>query len=388
MCKTLVIPDDRSFRFKLSDDTFQDSDALGATLTSLEGGKFELVYFSDGKREIYDNGHLSHIQDRNGNTQTLIRTANGRLERIESGDTSLSLTYNREGFIERVICNTGRVWQYGYDTKRGEELHTTVASNLISVTDPMGGVKRFEYGSDLLIRCIEETSRELLSVTYSASGKVATYSQSGETFSYTYSPNRTIKTHEDGSKTFYAVDNFGYISAITYPDGSTTKEIYKNNTSTVRDRGDNIHISEYDDVGRLIRYVYPQIDKREILYTYEGENPFYSTQEDNGKVITHTYDTRYNLLSTTYSDGSVESFEYDGRGDKTSHTARDGIVTLCAYNENHQIIRSTDALGGITQYVYEEVNGEARETTLGCELGCRTAIIDPLENDLSTLHET
>lgn len=367
---TLSYPDDRSFAFTFIDDVFDDSDALGATLTSLGSEKFELYYYADAHREVYENGYLVTVMDRNGNRVTLVRDGNGRLERIESGSSFITLDYNSHGLVGQLSDHTGRVWKYTYedvftDTKQP---HTYQHSHLISVTDALGGVKRFEYLNNQLVRCSEETSREALSVTYDTVGKVASYCERGETFGYTYQSNRTIKTSDTGDKTFYAVDDFGCISAITYPDGTTTKEIFENNVSTVRDRGDNIHISEYDDKGRLIRYVYPQMDKREIVYTYEEDNPFYVTKEENfGKVTVCTYDKHFNRTSKTTPDGSVESFEYDERGNKVTHTHKDGTVTLYAYNDNHQRIRSTDALGGISQYVYDE-------------FGNNTAIIDPLEN--------
>jgi uncharacterized protein (TIGR02594 family) len=375
---TLTFTDDRTFRFRESDSGFLDTDDLGAKLTQLDPQTFVLEYFNDMHTERYENGNLSELKDRNGNVLFIMRNSNGKIVKISSSDVSLSFEYNHEGYVSRVRDHTFRVWSYAYDS--AQEPLKNKHHNLTHVTDPMGGVQHYIYQENapyFLERIIDASGVTILFVTYDSTGRVESYLQSGERFSYRYETNRVIKTEKVngevrdttlGDKTFYGIDNFGAIRAITYPDGSSTKEVYENNTSSVIDAGGNTFVSEFDARGRKIRE--QQIDTSllnpKTLYTYEGNCPYESTEEKNGKLTTHTYDVRYNRLSTTYSDGKELSYTYDDRGNQISYTDTEGVTTEYAYNANNQHIRISDALGGITQYVYDDV-------------GNITTIIDPEE---------
>ncbi|MDD3596773.1 RHS repeat-associated core domain-containing protein, partial [Sulfuricurvum sp.] len=354
---TIFMTDDRAFRFREIENGFIDSDDLGASLTRLDSKTFVLEYFNDMHTERYENGYLSEIKEHNGNTLAFIRNSNGRIAKLFSANASLDFEYNPQGFVSRITDHTQRTWNYAYDRH----------GNLLRVTDPMGGVAQYHYQQNApyyLERSIDASSVCTLEVSYDASERVEGYREKGESFSYRYEPNRVIKTNSTGDKTFYGIDTFGAIRAITYPDGSTTKEIYENNVSTVIDAGENCFIREFDERGRIIREA--RLGNVEILYSYEGDNPYESVKNDNGKITVHTYDARYNLLSTTYPDGKTESWNYDGRGNKVSYTDFTGITSEYAYNGVGQCIRSTDALGGITQYVYDD-------------LGNMTAVVDPEE---------
>ncbi len=351
---SLHFSDDQTFRFTYSERGFIDSDDLGASLTLLSPQTFLLEYFSDAHTELYVNGFLAQIKDRNGNTLDFIRENNGQLIRISSLYVTLSFGYNQEGFVSAVRDHVGRVWNYTYD-----ESH-----RLIEVQDPMGGITRYVYGETFLEEIIDPSGVVILNVTYASNGRVESYREEGIVYSYAYSPNRVIKTDMVGDKTFYGIDNWGAIRAITYPDGTMTREEYHDDTSIITDEGGNTHIRVFDNRHRLIREVHP--DKSVTLYSYKGNNPYPTIINREEKITTHVYDERYNKLSTTYSDGTTESFSYDDRGNQITLIDRAGVSTSYGYNDLGQRIRVSDALGGITQYVYDA-------------LGNNTTIIDPEE---------
>ncbi|MDD4950809.1 RHS repeat-associated core domain-containing protein, partial [Sulfuricurvum sp.] len=364
---TLRFSDDQTFRFTYSEKGFLDDDDLGATLTLLSPQNFLLEYFIDAHTERYVNGHLTEIKDRNGNTLSLVRDSNGKLLHIASSFATLDFEYNREGNVSRVRDHTSRIWTYTYDTQGVQEPLQGKYHNLTHVTDPMGGIVHYVYQKSapyLLEQIVDASGISILEVTYDTTDRVESYSEKGERFSYRYETNRVIKTDSMGNKTFYGLDNWGTICAITYPDGSTAREEYHDDTSILTDQGGNAHIKAFDKRHRPIREITP--DKHTTLYLYEGDNPFASSIIRNDKTTTYTYDGYNNRTSITTPDKLQERFEYDDRGNVVSHTNREGITTQYTYNANNQRIRISDAMGGITQYVYDE-------------LGNCITIIDPQE---------
>lgn len=354
---SLTFSDDQVFRFSYSDKGFIDTDALGAKLSLISAQTFLLEYYNEPRSELYVNGHLSEIKDLNGNVLNFVREANGKLVRITSASAWVSFDYNRNGHVSRIIDHTNRAWNFTYDKHH----------NLIEVIDPQAGITYYSYGTQkphLLERIIDPSDTTILEANYDATGRVMSYREGGMNYTYRYEKNRVIKTDDRGDKTFYGLDDWGVIRAITYPDGSTTREEYNDGASITVDQGGNIYTRIYDERHRLIREV--GVDKREIHYTYDRNNPYYSTKTIDDKITAYTYDERYNCLSITYHDQSKESFVYDDRGNLISHTDRSGISLSYAYNDLAQPIRISDAMGGITQYVYDD-------------LGNNTTIIDPME---------
>lgn len=362
---SFLFVDDQTFRFTYNDKGFIDSDDLGASLTLVSPKTFLLEYFSDAHTELYINGFLSQMRDRNGNTLDFIRESNGQLVRITSGHVTLSFSYNKEGFVSQVRDHTDRLWSYTY----------TPQNTLSEVYDPLGGVTRYTYiaTAHQLTQIIDPSGVMVLSVDYDPIKRVMSYTEDALSYTYRYEPNRVIKAEATEDKTIYGVDNFGAIRAITYPDGSATREEYHDNTSVVIDEGGNTHIRVFDNRHRLIREITP--DKSTILYSYKGNNPYPSTINREDKITTHVYDERYNKLSTTYNDGTSESYSYDDRGNKIAFIDRSGVSTSYAYNDLGQQIRISDALGGVTQNVYDD-------------LGNLATIIDPQERIVQFEYDT
>lgn len=356
----LSLSDDRTFRFTYSDEGFIDTDDLGASLSALDEKTYRIEYYRDAHTELYSNGYLIEIKDNNANTLTLVRNTQGKLLHAHSGNASLSFEYHYEGYVSRVMDHTHRVWNYTYDTHH----------NLLSVTDPLGGTQSYSYHKETetspyrLSRIRDASGVSVLEMNYTPEGKVASYTEEGMSFTYRYEKNRVIKTDSVGDKTFYGIDNWGAIRAITYPGGTTTREEYHDDTSIITDEGGNTHIRVFDKRHRIIREVRP--DKSVILYGYEGNNPYPLSLSVEDKQTLFTYDERFNRTSRTAPDGLSESWSYDDRGNIISYTDSAGITTTFAYNDMGLPLRVSDAMGGVTQYVYDE-------------LGNNTATIDPNE---------
>ncbi|MDD5084404.1 MAG: DUF4150 domain-containing protein, partial [Candidatus Moranbacteria bacterium] len=354
---SLTFSDDQVFRFSYSDKGFIDTDGLGAKLTLLSAQTFLLEYYNEPRSELYANGHLLEIKDLNGNSLNFVREANGKLVRITSASASLIFEYDRNGHVSRIVDHVNRTWTYTYDKHH----------NLIEVIDPLAGVTYYRYDVQkphLLERIIDPSDVTILEVNYDATGRVLRYREGGMSYTYRYETNRVVKTDEMGYQTFFGLDDWGVIRAITYPDGSTTREEYNDGTSVTVDQGGNSYSKVFDERHRLIREV--GADKRETLYIYDRNNPNYTSMTRDDKITARTFDERYNLLSVTYHDKSKELYTYDDRGNMISETDRSGLSYSYAYNDLGQRIRVSDSLGGITQYVYDA-------------LGNMTTVIDPME---------
>lgn len=344
----LYMSDDRTFAFTHTGTLFDDTDGLGGELVRTGTQTFELEYFSTMVKERYENSHLVSITDKNGNRVRIIRDALGKIERIETDTSSVRFEYNRSGAVSRLSDHTMRIWSFGYD-KYG---------NLISVSDPLGGIERYHYGiipPYNLDYINDPCGVTILSVLYDSNGRVASYHEEGKTYRYAYEENRIQKTDDAGHVTEYALDAFGSVRAVVYPDGSQTYEEFNDNVSRIVDIGGNVHERTFDRRGRLIRYLNAGKDGYEHTYTYEADNPKASIIHERDCLTLKTYDGRYNLTSVVYPEATSESWGYDDRGNIVSHTDINGATTLYAYNEMGLCIRSNDAMGGISQYVYDSL---------------------------------
>src|SRR5690606_1994461 len=93
--------------------------------------------------------------------------------------------YDARGLTESVTDHTGRDWRYEYDEN----------ANLVAVTDPVGGVTRYEYQAVTpenegftyyqLTRIVDPTDVVVTEVTYSGT-RVASYTSGANTYNYSY----------------------------------------------------------------------------------------------------------------------------------------------------------------------------------------------------------
>jgi RHS repeat-associated protein len=378
----LSLADGRRFDFGCVDNSYEDLGKLGVTITKLGDDDFILSY-DDARVETYHKGRLLSSEDANGNTISLVYKEDTKIQRVVNSDGSyFEFDYNEQGLVSKIMDFAKRQWTLNYDTHH----------NLISSTNPLQATTSFSYEvyeqsdgilSSLLTQIKDAQGNTTLKVSYTDDAKVKSYKDKELSYTYTYLNARMIaKEDQEGNIINYALDDNGLIDAITFQDGTTSKEDYDeaSKTASITDQGGNTTLKQFDEKNRLIKEI-DQSDNETIL-SYEGKNPNPVSITSNEQTTSFTYDKRYNLTAVQYPDGKTQSFEYDKKGNTTKIIDAMGNETLIEYDNNSHPISITDALGAVTTFTYN-ISGQLNSTT-DAKGNTTKNIYDTLDNLLST----
>jgi RHS repeat-associated protein len=250
------------------------------------------------------------------------------------------------------------------------------ASQLVSVTDPLGRVTTYEY---------DGLGRKTL-VTLPDPDGVGGDDPPETAYSFDAAGNLLTGTDALGNVTEYQYDNlFRQILVIAPdPDGGgglaspETEFSYDllGRLTSATDALDRVTSYEYDVLGRRIKVVQPDPDgvggedPPETDYEYDLAGNLVSVTDPLGNVTTYAYDNLYRRVSTTQPDpdaggalsAPVTSFTYDAAGNITSLTDPVGNVTSWVYDAHNRAIEETNELLD-TRYFEYDVAGNLIEKT-------------------------
>jgi RHS repeat-associated protein len=390
--------DSRSPFSKNPDGTFtndKNPSLKGAVITPQSGGA-RLLRFKDGTKWFFSAiGHLTRIEDRNGNALDLTRDSAGRLLKITaSGGREIEFRYDGDR-IASLLDPLGRRVQYGYNS----------AGNLINVIDPEGGITRYTYDTDnRMITLTDARGITYLTNEYGPSNRVLRQvNADGGVYQYRYfGPNgqallevpanlfspaptdrcpagvvfldpgvpapsegacivrvqrpgpadylvtQAIVVDPEGNPTSYRFSSSGYLAELTDAAGRVTR--------FERAQGTNLLLSTTDPAGRVTRY------------TYDASGNIASITDPAGHVTRFTYEPAFNRL-TTLTDPLMNqtTFTYDPKGNLLTVTDPMDKTTTMTYNAAGQPTTVTDPLNHTTTFTYDF-------------LGNLASVIDPLGN--------
>lgn len=324
------------------------------------------------------NGQKTSAKDALGNVTRYVYNANGMLQKVKNADgTSVDYRYNEiDELISKSYNETEEIALYGYDAD----------GNRISMKD-IAGTSDYEYDS---------------------LGKVTAINIYGGTSKITYSYNEygelTKLGYPDGTSVGYEYNNLGQITSITNRDGEKTTYKYDTNGNVIEIHrpNDTYTLIEYDKndrVSKLINYAIVDyffgLKKTDITTKYE-----YSYDKSGNIVTERVYDYSSSgkfgciarLIKKIFRERTEFSYDYDGRnqltevaetkvtlfkrkkvdtttyaydisGNRTQENAN-GTVTDYTYNEAGQLIKKTCGKDVVT-YEYDANGNLVKENSNG-----------------------
>jgi RHS repeat-associated protein len=395
---TLVIPPGSRIPFsRQADGTYINTTQpsyLGARLT-LNPNQTWVLRMKDGSTYKFNaalQGLLIEQADRNGNKLTFIREVEGNVTKIIGADGRTMVSFQivilgRDVITQMTdIIDRKVVYTYDYSADPG-------TGRLKSVTDPAGGVTRYEYDTQgRMTAIIDPRGNLVVRNSYDANGRVCQQEHGdGGIFKYYYvtadqatTPSgrkllaeavsggpisqapcfspvssspvvATVMVDPNGNPTTFQFDGTGFLSSTTNALGQTTT--YK------RGPGSNLLSSITDPLGRVTRRV------------YDNKGNITSVTDPMGNVTIFTYEPNFSQIETIIdAQKHLTTFGYDVRGNLTSITDPLGYTWKINYDRFGQPISIADPLGNTTTFEYDDS-------------GNLVAAIDPLGNKSSRMYD-
>ncbi len=252
-------------------------------------------------RNVYDdNGRMVSQIDADGNETNFDHDIEGRQSIVRDRlGRSTQLFYDDQGNVTTRIDAAGNTWTYSFD---GD-------FNQLTETNPLGEVTRNTYDDNNNVLTTTDPLNN--TTTY-------TYNRRGQETSVTDALNRAYTIDID--------ERYGNLLGITDPVGNEADQ-------------------NYNRIGRMIRTVDVEGNVTNYTYADGGDSHNKETEEDpEGNITRYTYDDNDNMLS--------ESRTRMVNGTQVTET------THYEYDDNNRLIRTTDALGNLSQSEYDAVGNE------------------------------
>lgn len=380
-------PNGQRDRFvRQADGTYLAPPGVFETVTKKPDGTFAMAT-KEGTEYLFDiAGALVQISDRRGNHLSMTYDSVGFLTEIaDDQGRALHLTKGVDGKVATVTDPAGRTVSYQYDS----------SGRLTVRTDPGGGSTRYTYDTQGRLTSITKPRGNLVSaITYDSEGRVATYTDQGNTYRVTYnianhrvlvrddSGQQRVVTFNDNMNVTSRSDFLGHTETFTYDEsfnatavtdanGHTTSYTFdaRGNAITATDPLGHTTVIDYEPTfNRPTRVVNPSGATTQISYDAEGN--VVGVVDALGNSSQLAYDGAGHMIQITDAAGGITSFTYDSFGYRTQITDPVGNTTFYTYDAIGNLVSETDALGHARSFSYDPNN---RVTNITDPLGGATS---------------
>jgi RHS repeat-associated protein len=365
----LVTPNGRVNRFEFSDGLLTRAiDSYGATS--------DFTYNT--------NGFLTAINDPLGRNTTIQRGTFGRISSVTTpGGSTTTYTRDGVGYVTAVNVN-GKVTGHILDATTKRRTRTN---------HPDATYETWTYNTYGQVLTHRQRNGFSESWTYDAAGLLRTHTDAvGAVTTWHYYGDSTYPATNDNN---IAVNIIGRIAAIVDPHGNTTAFHYNDRGQITRQTetpGGNINLgaypvqnttndfititlNTYDDYGNLLVRIIntndPAAPSRRWIYEYDSLRRRTREQDPLDRVTTYSYNTNGTSCNCgsgdkphqiNHPDGTITRYTYDKEW-RLLTTVRAYIdsnnteiitsTTSNTYDVAGQLFESTDTLGRVTRYEYD-----------------------------------
>ncbi|HEX8219695.1 MAG TPA: DUF6531 domain-containing protein [Chloroflexia bacterium] len=244
--------------------------------------------------------------------------------------------------LDNRVGMFGLAWRYTYDMTaidRGDgSIIVTFADGRAGLYLPDGGggyttpdgffAQLTRDGGQLILKEVDQTvyafntDGTLHTITDSNSNRLA-FAYDGLSITLTDTVGRIIKME---------LNEDGFISKITYPEGRSVSYEYTDNRLTA----------------------FHDAEQGTIRYAYNGDGLLESiTDPNNHTFVTNVYDALGKVVQQTDAEGSITTFAYQDSPRVTTVTDSEQHATVQEFDSEYRLVRETDALGNSLEYQYD-----------------------------------
>ncbi|GAA2054206.1 hypothetical protein GCM10009820_13190 [Leifsonia soli] len=311
---------------------------------------------TDGRGEHTDlsydpDGNLTSVTDRGGTVTAYRFDASGQVvSRTSPLGEVTTFGYDADGNVTSVTDAAGRTTTYSYDA----------LERLASVTDAEGSATQYAYDPNGRTTSVIDPNGNVTAFAYDADGnQVSTTDPVGGVTRYGWDAagNQTSLTDARGHRTLYGYDPAGQLTAVTEgykPGAKATPDV--NVVSTYA----------YDRDGNLSAIT----DPNGHTTRYTSDTAGRTTSETNpvGNTTSWMYTAAGRLAKTTAGTGATTALTYDRRGDLVRRDQAGSVATY-EYDAEERLIAMTDPTG-VSGWIYDKAG---RVTTQIDQSGGRLA---------------
>lgn len=306
--------------------------------------------------------YLTSVTDRNGNKLSL-RYAEGTngtrvISSVSDGHRELKFTYKSgTNLLEQVEDPSGRSVRFDYTFNAAQDCYV-----LTSFTDAAQHTTNYEYadtgnhGTAFLLKRIQlpkgnyieneyDANRRLKNTAMGNKGVPQTQTSVAVAANYTgqTATQSTVTVQQsDRSQSFvYNYNSNNVLIDMTGAGGYSLQATYGNARhpqlpTKVKTQNEEVSDVNYDERGNVTRIAVRSLDgneTQETKMTYDNDNNLISTTDAKGNTTRYTYDTAGNMTRIDAPEGATTHIELDNRGLPTKITGAEGVETTISYNE-------------------------------------------------------